>query len=83
MKKEVTKKSPTAVVRGVLVDALVHYYSFAGRIVEPRRVVLCRGRLLRGGRRQLHPRRCQLPRAVAAPRQGAARAVPDAGALAC
>lgn len=41
------KKSPAAVVRGALADALVHYYPFAGRIVEGdvagRPAVLCSG----------------------------------------
>ncbi|RCV22512.1 hypothetical protein SETIT_4G226600v2 [Setaria italica] len=40
------KKSPAAVVRGALADALVHYYPFAGRIVEDvpgRPAVLCSG----------------------------------------
>ena len=39
-------KSPAAVVRGALADALVHYYPFAGRIVEDvpgRPAVLCSG----------------------------------------
>ena len=45
-KKEVTtkQKSPAAVVRGALADALVHYSPFAGRIVEDvpgRPAVLC------------------------------------------
>ncbi|XP_062229118.1 acyl transferase 10-like [Phragmites australis] len=44
--KEAAKKqkSPGAVVRGALADALVHYYPFAGRIVEDvpgRPAVLC------------------------------------------
>ncbi|KAG8075392.1 hypothetical protein GUJ93_ZPchr0006g44357 [Zizania palustris] len=39
-------KPPAAVVRGALADALVHYYPFAGRIVEDvpgRPAVLCSG----------------------------------------
>ncbi|CAN6201222.1 unnamed protein product [Urochloa humidicola] len=49
-KKAAAKSSPAAVVRGALVDALVHYYPFAGRIVEEdvagggrRPAVLCSG----------------------------------------
>ncbi|PAN23475.1 hypothetical protein PAHAL_4G095100 [Panicum hallii] len=43
-KEVVNSKSPAAVVRGALADALVHYYPFAGRIVEDvpgRPAVLC------------------------------------------
>ncbi|CAN6169542.1 unnamed protein product [Urochloa humidicola] len=46
-KKASAKSSPAAVVRGALADALVHYYPFAGRIVEDvptgRPAVLCSG----------------------------------------
>ncbi|CAL5042103.1 unnamed protein product [Urochloa decumbens] len=47
--QNIKKKSPAAAVRGALADALVHYYPFAGRIVEEdvpaagRPAVLCSG----------------------------------------
>uniref|UniRef100_A0A0D9WRS0 Uncharacterized protein n=1 Tax=Leersia perrieri TaxID=77586 RepID=A0A0D9WRS0_9ORYZ len=45
-KKAAKKKPAAAVVRGALADALVHYYPFAGKIVEEipgRPAVLCSG----------------------------------------
>nr|CAB3470766.1 unnamed protein product [Digitaria exilis] len=45
-KKTTKTRSPAAVVRGAVADALVHYYPFAGRIVEDvpgRPAVVCTG----------------------------------------